>query len=192
MQRRSFLSCLLVGGAFVCLPTAVSARDMLLPSPFTPPPPVHPEHHTYWTIEVAITRDGAKVHVYRDGEPFVGYSALAPRVSSVRNGFMVGRVWEVEMPPSWAPTPNMLKQDPTRRAYKPGEPGNPMGQVAKLMIAGFGYQRVHGYSNPRTGNTAGCVALDDEYLRDLVARMGGARQFRDELRRSGTVIFYLP
>ena len=188
MQRRTFLTAVAAG----LVPPAVFAHDWLLPQPYTPPAPRYPGRHTAWTIECRCTVfTGATVHVYHQGQPVVGYPAMAPDVDDVTGGVMVGRVTGVEMPPSWAPTPNMRARNPGLRAYAPGERGNPMGQVAKLMIAGFGYRRLHGYSDPRLGNTAGCVALDDAHLRDLVGRLGGARSFQSTLRQSGTVIFYV-
>ena len=190
MQRRYFLG--LGGGLAILTLPKVAMCDWLLPQPRTPEPARFPRQHTVWTIECRCTIfSGATINVYHRGEPFIGYRGLAPDVGDIAGGLMAGRVTRVEMPPSWAPTPNMRARNPQLRAFAPGERGNPMGQVAKLEIAGFGFRRLHGYTDPRSGNTAGCVALDDNYLRDLVQRMRGASAFRHHLTASGTVIFYV-
>jgi len=90
--------------------------------------------------------------------------------------------------PSWRPTQNMIRQEPTVygpfRAGLPGRhPQNPMGAAALYLAKGGRetYYRIHGTHQPWTigqSFSSGCVRLTNDHVTDLYRRVSvGAQVF---------------
>jgi lipoprotein-anchoring transpeptidase ErfK/SrfK len=73
--------------------------------------------------------------------------------------------------PAWAPTPELLRRQPSLPPSVPGGPGNPIG--ARVLYLGGTYQ-IHGTNQPQTiGHAvfAGCYRLTNNDVIDLYPRV---------------------
>jgi lipoprotein-anchoring transpeptidase ErfK/SrfK len=73
--------------------------------------------------------------------------------------------------PAWAPTPDLLKRQPSLPRSMAGGPGNPNG--ARVLYLGATY-RIHGTNQPQTIGSAvfaGCYRLTNLDIIDLYARV---------------------
>ena len=72
--------------------------------------------------------------------------------------------------PDWAPTPSMIKRDPTLPRYWPPGPDNPLGTHA--LYLSWQYYRIHGSGDTRKvgrRSSNGCIGLYNEDIAELFA-----------------------
>ena len=77
-------------------------------------------------------------------------------------------VVEKRLNPTWIPTPNMRRRDPSLPAIVHPGPDNPLG--TRAMNLGWTYYRVHGIDNPeKIGRRAsnGCFGLYNHHVEEL-------------------------
>lgn len=70
--------------------------------------------------------------------------------------------------PDWAPTPSMLKRDPSLPEYVPPGPGNPLGTHA--LYLSWQYYRIHGTHDTRKigrRSSSGCIGLYNPDIAEL-------------------------
>lgn len=71
--------------------------------------------------------------------------------------------------PSWTPTPNMRRENPTLPRYvRPFDPLNPLGTHA--LYVEFPYIRIHGtHRNDKIGraSSSGCIGLYNKHIEEL-------------------------
>ncbi|MCQ0090379.1 MULTISPECIES: L,D-transpeptidase [Rhodobacterales] len=73
--------------------------------------------------------------------------------------------------PDWAPTPSMLKRDPTLPKYVPAGPKNPLG--VRAMHLSWKYYRIHGTGDTRKigrKSSSGCIGLYNEQIIEVFDR----------------------
>lgn len=78
------------------------------------------------------------------------------------------RVVEKRPAPTWIPTPNMRRRDPTLPAIVHPGPDNPLG--TRAMNLGWTYYRIHGIDNPeKIGRKAsnGCFGLYNHHVEEV-------------------------
>ncbi len=85
------------------------------------------------------------------------------------------RIVEKRYKPTWIPTPNMRRRDPSLPAVVPPGPENPLG--TRAMNLSWTYYRIHGIDNPaKIGRRAsnGCFGLYNHHAEELYewARIG--------------------
>lgn len=106
----------------------------------------------YWSEDLSIYK------VYPSSVP------MTDRLT--RRGYT--RVVRKVVGPSWRPTANMLKRDPTLPAYVGPGPQNPLGTHA--LYLSWQYYRIHGTNDTRKiGRRAsnGCIGLYNEQIAEL-------------------------
>jgi lipoprotein-anchoring transpeptidase ErfK/SrfK len=72
--------------------------------------------------------------------------------------------------PTWTPTANMRRRDPTLPAFMPAGPGNPLGTHA--MYLGWPAYLIHGTHDTRKigrRSSSGCIGLYNEKIEELYA-----------------------
>lgn len=77
-------------------------------------------------------------------------------------------VVEKRLNPTWIPTPNMRRRDPTLPAIVHPGPDNPLG--TRAMNLGWTYYRIHGIDNPaKIGRRAsnGCFGLFNHHVEEM-------------------------
>jgi lipoprotein-anchoring transpeptidase ErfK/SrfK len=113
--------------------------------------------------------------VHRRGEA-ISYPIAVPRQQSRWAG--VTSVSSKRVNPSWTPTPEMRRENPTLPVYLPGgHPMNPLG--VRALYLGASMYRIHGTDAPWTIGQAvskGCIRMYNEDVLDLYPRVPvGAR-----------------
>lgn len=176
--RRSFVTTTIAWLSGVTAIAADTSWPVLVSQPHQPGPSRYVGRHgrSPWRIEcVGDVLTGGSVALYRYAagreEPVLAFGdAVPPHARDIPGEFIIGRTARIERRPSWCPTASMRARSPQLRCYGPGEPGNPMGQVAKFHINGFGYRRLHSYT---TGywQTQGCFSVHDRQMELLLQHM---------------------
>ncbi len=72
--------------------------------------------------------------------------------------------------PTWSPTANMIKRDPTLPRFVGAGPDNPLGTHA--LYLGWQYYRIHGVNDERKvgrRSSNGCIGLFNEQISELFA-----------------------
>jgi lipoprotein-anchoring transpeptidase ErfK/SrfK len=72
--------------------------------------------------------------------------------------------------PTWTPTANMRRRDPTLPAFMPAGPGNPLGTHA--MYLGWPAYLIHGTHDARKigrRSSSGCIGLYNDRIEELYA-----------------------
>lgn len=169
----------------------IAAPSMLLAQGALPAAPRAPANtkraaDPYAPTEVAIRPDfevGSIVVVSRD---YYLYHVIAPG-RAIRYGVAVGkaelvwrgraRVGRKQEWPSWTPTPDMIKRNPSHYAQyadgMPGGPTNPLGARALYLYDDRGNDtaiRIHGTTEPGSiGRSVsnGCIRMRNEAVMDL-------------------------
>lgn len=132
-----------------------------------------------WRIEClgdVLTGGSVALYHYAAGreEPIMAFAdAVPPDARDIPGEFIIGRTARIERRPSWCPTASMLAGNPQLRCYGPGESENPMGQVAKFHIQGFGYRRLHSYTSSYW-QTQGCFSVHDRQMEVLLQHLAQA------------------
>ena len=73
--------------------------------------------------------------------------------------------------PDWAPTPSMIKRDPSLPRYMPPGPDNPLG--IRAMHLTWQYYRIHGTNDTRKigrKSSNGCIGLFNEHIVEVFDR----------------------
>lgn len=73
--------------------------------------------------------------------------------------------------PDWAPTPSMIKRDPTLPRYVGPGPDNPLG--IRAMHLSWQYYRIHGTNDTRKigrKSSNGCIGLYNEHVVEVFDR----------------------
>ncbi len=74
--------------------------------------------------------------------------------------------------PTWTPTANMRKRDPSLPAFMPAGPGNPLGSHAMYLT--WPAYLIHGTHDTRKigrRSSSGCIGLYNEHVEDLFAQV---------------------
>ena len=108
--------------------------------------------------------------VNRRGEA-ISYPIAVPREKSRWAG--TSSVSDKRINPSWTPTAEMRRENPTLPAYMPGgHPRNPLG--VRALYLGSSMYRIHGTDAPWTIGDAvskGCIRMYNEDVLDLYPRV---------------------
>ena len=108
--------------------------------------------------------------VHRKGEA-ISYPIAVPRTQSRWQGVMTVSAKKVN--PTWTPTPEMRRENPTLPAYVPGgHPRNPLG--VRALYLGSSLYRIHDTDAPWTIGDAvskGCIRMYNEDVLDLYPRV---------------------
>lgn len=108
--------------------------------------------------------------IHRRGEA-ISYPIAVPREKSRWSG--VTTVSAKRVNPSWTPTPEMRRENPSLPAYMPGgHPRNPLG--VRALYLGSSLYRIHGTDAPWTIGEAvskGCIRMYNEDVLDLYPRV---------------------
>jgi lipoprotein-anchoring transpeptidase ErfK/SrfK len=108
--------------------------------------------------------------VYRKGEA-ISYPIAVPREKSRWQG--VSTISDKRVNPSWTPTPEMRRENPSLPAFMPGgHPRNPLG--VRALYLGASLYRIHGTDAPWTIGEAvskGCIRMYNEDVLDLYPRV---------------------
>jgi lipoprotein-anchoring transpeptidase ErfK/SrfK len=108
--------------------------------------------------------------VYKRGEA-ISYPIAVPREKSRWQGVSV--ISDKRVNPSWTPTAEMRRENPTLPAYMPGgHPRNPLG--VRALYLGASMYRIHGTDAPWTIGDAvskGCIRMYNEDVLDLYPRV---------------------
>lgn len=114
--------------------------------------------------------------------PIIGYAVMTPSADSI-NGVVRGRVFNIDMAPTWYPTENIRRAFP----YLPGglipfgHPQNAMGEVKFQInwqgVKGWEAMHLHGTNGYSEGNfwdekTFGCTRLKNDEIKNLVTLLG--------------------
>lgn len=108
--------------------------------------------------------------IHRRGEA-ISYPIAVPREKSRWQG--VTTISAKRVNPSWTPTPEMRRENPSLPAFMPGgHPRNPLG--VRALYLGSTLYRIHGTDAPWTIGTAvskGCIRMYNEDVLDLYPRV---------------------
>ncbi len=108
--------------------------------------------------------------VHKRGEA-ISYPIAVPREKSRWQG--VTSVSSKRVNPTWTPTPEMRRENPTLPAFMPGgHPRNPLG--VRALYLGSSLYRIHGTDAPWTIGEAvskGCIRMYNEDVLDLYPRI---------------------
>lgn len=196
-DRRTFLAVASAWTTGAAAATAETAWPLLAgrPQPAGPSRYVGRHGRSPWRIEClgdVLLGGSVALYRYQAGQeiPLLAFTdAVPPRAHEIPGTFIVGRTARIERRPSWCPTPSMRAGQPGVRCYGPGEAGNPMGQVAKFHIQGFGYRRLHSYTNSYW-QTQGCFSIHDAQMQYLLGQLSrGAGSVSQAVRQGVDVLF---
>lgn len=148
-SAQSFFSFLWSGG---------SRSEVSFPSSFTPG-------------QIIVSFGDRKLYwIYKRGAA-ISYPIAVPRAQSCWQG--VTSVSDKRVNPSWTPTPEMRRENPTLPAHMPGgHPMNPLG--VRALYLGSSMYRIHGTDAPWTIGDAvskGCIRMYNEDVLDLYPRV---------------------
>jgi len=108
--------------------------------------------------------------IHRRGEA-ISYPIAVPREKSRWQG--VSTISDKRVNPSWTPTPEMRRENPSLPAFMPGgHPRNPLG--VRALYLGSSLYRIHGTDAPWTIGEAvskGCIRMYNEDVLDLYPRV---------------------
>jgi lipoprotein-anchoring transpeptidase ErfK/SrfK len=108
--------------------------------------------------------------VHKRGEA-ISYPIAVPRQQSRWQG--VTSVSDKRVNPTWTPTPEMRRENPSLPAFMPGgHPRNPLG--VRALYLGSSMYRIHGTDAPWTIGEAvskGCIRMYNEDVLDLYPRV---------------------
>jgi hypothetical protein len=149
-------------------------------------PPGSPPVASSFPHLIAVNFSTKELQYYRGGyggyEPIVGWAVVTPDAHTLPLAEVRGRVTRIDTRPTWCPTDNMRRIDPSlpTGCVPFGDPRNAMGD-AKFEIdwnvRGWSAVRLHGTRGYPQGNfwheeTFGCVRLHNPEIRELIALLG--------------------
>ncbi|MBK5926920.1 L,D-transpeptidase [Rhodobaculum claviforme] len=174
---------LLTGGAFVATAAALPAGAQPFTGEIEAEAPIATVRRNIqsfrsvrWQEHFSTLRNGAMLadvssralHFWsEDGETYRCYPCSVPMTEEFTRR---GRTSVVEKrpAPTWIPTPNMRRRDPTLPAIVHPGPDNPLG--TRAMNLGWTYYRIHGIDNPaKIGRRAsnGCFGLFNHHVEEV-------------------------
>ncbi|MGY6694529.1 MAG: L,D-transpeptidase [Roseinatronobacter sp.] len=179
--RRALLSTGLVALGTVALPGIVRAQSLIeaddMPPSATARRNVMGFSNQNWQDHFSNLRRGAilcdtqsrAVHFWSEDESvYLAYPTSVPMTEDFTRRGMT-EVTLKRYQPTWIPTPNMRKRDPSLPArVDGGDPKNPMG--TRAMNLSWQYYRVHGIDDPaKVGRRAsnGCFGLMNAHVEEL-------------------------
>ena len=113
-----------------------------------------------------------------DGSIYKAYPTSVPQTDELtRRGYT--KVIRKVVGPDWAPTPSMIKRDPTLPRYVPPGPDNPLGTHA--LYLSWTYYRIHGSGDTRKigrRSSSGCIGLYNEDIAELFDLVGTGCQVK--------------
>lgn len=121
---------------------------------------------------ILIDISDRRLYYYEGGLLVRDFPVAIPRAGE-RIHYGQTRVINKRRWPSWTPTPNMRRKNPSLPRTVRGGPNNPMG--ARALYLGWQYIRIHGTNNPSSIGRAvssGCFRMHNEnvtWLYDRVA-----------------------
>ncbi len=126
---------------------------------------------SYTPGQIVVSFGDRKLYwVHRRGEA-ISYPIAVPREKSRWQG--VSTISDKRVNPSWTPTPEMRRENPSLPAYMPGgHPRNPLG--VRALYLGATLYRIHGTDAPWTIGDAvskGCIRMYNEDVLDLYPRV---------------------
>ncbi|WP_127145707.1 L,D-transpeptidase [Pelagibacterium montanilacus] len=152
-------------GAFIDVPGASAAPSH---NPIPREIVAYGENHAPGTI-IVETSERRLYYVLGNGQ------AVKYGVGVGKEGFTwagTNRISRKAEWPSWRPTENMIRRDPSLPRFMEGGPENPLG--ARALYIGSSYYRLHGTSEPWSIGQAvssGCIRLTNEDITDLYERV---------------------
>jgi hypothetical protein len=108
-------------------------------------------------------------HWTADGEMRIYPTSVPMTDDLTRRGY--SEIVYKDEAPDWAPTPSMLKRDPTLPKYVPAGPKNPLG--VRAMHLSWQYYRIHGSGDTRKigrKSSSGCIGLYNEQIIEVFDR----------------------
>lgn len=121
--------------------------------------------------EIVVDVDARVLHFHTDSGVRVTFPVATARPDLQEYGVM--RITKKRPKPTWIPTPNQRKLDPTLpQVVRPG-PENPLG--SRALNLSRGYLRIHGTNEPHSIGEAvsdGCIRLANEHVEMLYELVG--------------------
>ncbi|MEM9250070.1 MAG: L,D-transpeptidase [Pseudomonadota bacterium] len=192
LSRRSLLRMAAASAPLLAAPALVRAQSTFVEDPLrqSAPPPVRNASSFVrqdWREHFSELRNGAIVcdtrsralHYWSgDGGVYRLYPTSVPLTEELtRRGFT--EVVRKKVGPSWTPTANMRKRDPSLPDFMPPGPGNPLGTHAMYLT--WPAYLIHGTHDTRKigrRSSSGCIGLYNEQVEELFALVEIGTQVR--------------
>lgn len=118
---------------------------------------------------VCDTQSRALHHWSADGNDYRVYPTSVPMTDALtRRGY--SKIVRKKVGPTWTPTVNMKKADPTLPDFLPAGPGNPLGTHAMYLT--WPAYLIHGTHDTRKvgrKSSSGCIGLYNRKIQELFA-----------------------
>ena len=118
---------------------------------------------------VCDTRSRALHHWSADGSDYRVYPTSVPMTDALtRRGY--SKIVRKKVGPTWTPTANMKKADPSLPDFLPAGPGNPLGTHAMYLT--WPAYLIHGTHDTRKigrKSSSGCIGLYNRMIQELFA-----------------------
>jgi len=121
---------------------------------------------------IVVSFSDRKLYFVLPGNRAIAYPIAGPKEGAGWSG--VTAVTSKRVNPSWTPTADMRRENPTLPAYVPGgHPLNPLG--VRALYLGSSTYRIHGTDAPWTigeNASSGCIRMFNNDVIDLYDRVG--------------------